>query len=611
MNVIEQLGYFLTQRDKLHAAGLLFLTLLGAGFEALGVALIFPFITLVSGPDAVEHYAPLRWLYQRSGLSSPQQFLIWCGAGLLIMYLAKALYLSVLFYFQYRFIFNRQVALSRRLLSAYLHSPYTFHLQRNSAELLRNVNSEVLWIFSGVLVPVSHILIESLVILMILAILVSVEPLSAVGAIGLLGVAGAVFYRVIRRRVSVLGAYQQQHNASMIKWVNQGLGGVKEAKVLGREEFFLDAYTKSSEAYACAMRFLRTVNEMPRLAIEGLTIGGLLFVVLLMLINGENMQLVLPTLGLFAMAAMRLMPSVNRIASGVTLIRYYTPSIQVVYEDLRALEQNVWAGTRLSSATASKHAEQALPFTRAIELRRVRYQYPEAERPAVDEVSLTILKGQSVAFVGPSGAGKTTIVDVILGLLTPTEGQVLVDGVDILHRVPAWQHQIGYIPQRIYLCDDTIRRNIAFGLPDEVIDDERVWSALRAAQLEDLINSLPSHLDTLVGEHGVRLSGGQRQRIGIARALYHAPSVLVLDEAMAALDNETEYAITRAVTQFKHGKTIIMIAHRLTTVRNCDCLFFMKNGRVVASAPYGELFEINQDFRNMVRAATASHEVLV
>jgi ATP-binding cassette, subfamily B, bacterial PglK len=611
MSLISELLYLFDRRDRLPALALLFLMLLGAGFEAVGIGSVFPFIALISNPDAVQHHSVLRFLLRSSRLTSTRDFLIWCGVALMLIYILKTSYLAFLYCLQYRFIFSRQVTLSRRLLGSYLHSPYTFHLQRNSAELLRNVNSDVLWIFSQVMVPAFSIVIEALVVTVIVTMLVLVEPVAALTVIGVLGGVSALFYRLIHKRTSAMGQRQQAHHADMIKWVNQGLGSVKEAKVLGCESFFVNAYAQSSLEYARAMRFLRTASETPRLVIEGVTMGGLLLATTWMLLHGHDLQRVPATLGLFAMAAIRLMPSLNRIVSGLTSIRYYAPSIDVVYQDLREMEQSVLlpepAGCRGTGARrGERHGDPG--FTRSIELRNAHYCYPGAPQFALKGVSVTIPRGSFVAFVGASGAGKSTVIDVLLGLLTPTWGQVLVDGVDIQNCMSTWQQKIGYIPQPVYLVDDTIRRNVAFGLEDERIDDGRVWAALRAAQLEDFVDTLPDRLDTWVGEHGVRISAGQRQRIGIARALYHDPAILVLDEATSALDNETEREISHAIAQLCRHKTVITIAHRLSTVRNCDLLFFMKGGQVTAAATYDELLENNRDFQRMVRAAAASPE---
>jgi len=607
MSAIEKLLHFFSRRDKVVASALLLMMLVGAGFEALSIALVFPFIAIINNPEVVQNYRLLHWAYEALGLSSTRSFLVWCGVGLMLVYLLKTVYLSLLYYAQYRFIFNRQVALAHRLLSAYLRSPYAFHLQRNSANLLRNINDEVPWIFSGVLVPVSSILVESLVIAVIVGVLLYVDPVLAIGAIGVLGGASAAFYRLIRKKIKELGEAQQHHNTEMIKWINQGLGGVKEIKVLGREAFFVNAYLRSNVEYTRATHFLRTVNEMPRLALEGFTLSGLLLIVLLMLVRDQDMQRILPLLGVFAMAAIRLMPSLNRIVSGLTMLRYYSPAIHAVHQDLKDLEGDKFAfGVPATDMSSRPSATQDLPFIRAVELKRIWYHYPGTQRPALADLSLTIRKGQTVAFVGPSGAGKTTVVDIILGLLKPTSGQVLVDGVDIQHRLAAWHQKIGYIPQRIYLCDNAVRRNVAFGVPDDQISEQQVWQALRAAQLESFVRTLPRGLDTVVGEHGVRMSAGQRQRIGIARALYHDPPVLVLDEATSALDNETESGVAKAIFRLSREKTVLIIAHRLSTVRDCDCLFFMQNGQLVAAGSYAALIETNCDFRRMVHASSVT-----
>lgn len=605
--VLRKLASFFDGRDRSYAIGLLLLLLIGAGFEALGIALIFPFAALINNPDLIQQNKILSWWYQSLGIQSTRQFLVWCGGGLLLLYLLKTVYLSLLYYIQYRFIFNQQVKLSHRLLNAYLHSPYTFHLSRNSSELLKNINAEAMWVFSGIMVPLFSVIVEALVITLITMVLLVADPIAALAAIGVLGGGSALFYRLIRRKAVALGEKQQRHGEEMIRWVQQSLGGIKETKVLGREAFFVDAYTRSSSEYARAQRFVRTANELPRLAIEGFTMGGIMLIVIVMLIRGQDMQSILPLLGLFAMAAIRLMPSFNRIISGMTMMRYYTPSIHVVHRDLQALTlETPREPCSKKKASTEGLAASDLYFSKAIELRNVRYQYPGAHKLALLDVSLTVPRGCSVAFVGPSGSGKTTVVDVILGLLTPTQGQVLVDGEAIYRNLAAWQRKIGYIPQRIYLADDTIRRNIAFGLADEEINDERVQSAVKAAQLMEMIDALPKRLDSVVGEHGVRLSAGQRQRIGIARALYHDPEVLVLDEATAALDNETEGEVSKAIMRLSGQKTIIIIAHRLTTVRNCDCLFFMRNGQVTAAASYDDLLNSNRDFQNMVNAAAVS-----
>lgn len=600
MSLLSKLLYFLDRRDKIRAAGLLCMMLFAALLEALGIGLIMPFIALINDPSVVSRNAILSRLYSAVSADSPQQFLVWCSVGLLGFYILKNVYLALVFRVQYRFVFGKCLALSKRLLTAYVSSPYTSHLKRNSSELTRNLTSEVLWIFLHVLIPLFTIIIELMVVAAIMTLLFVMAPGATLAAIGVLGGASVVLYRLIRQRAGDLGQAQQKALGCMIKDVNQALGGIKEAKVLNCEQYFVDAYFRDSRSYSQAQASLKTINELPRLVNESLAMGGLMIVTtVLLLVRGQEMQEVLPLLALFAIAAMRLMPSVNRIVGSFTAIRTFTPSVNVVYRDLLEIEEN-----QATHATARSNTKDipAISFSSRIEIKDLWYRYPETEEDVLKGVSIVIPRGHAVALVGSSGAGKSTLVDILLGLLTSTRGEVLVDNVEIGSNLPAWQQNIGYIPQTIFLCDDTIRRNVAFGVNDSFISDEQVWAALRAAQLEGFVAALPDQLDTMVGEHGVRLSGGQRQRIGIARAFYRDPEVLVMDEATSALDNETEKQITEAITRFSGVKTIIIIAHRLTTVQGCDSLFFMKDGRIEDSGSYSELLENSHEFQAMAHA---------
>lgn len=360
----------------------------------------------------------------------------------------------------------------------------------------------------------------------------------------------------------------------MIKWVNQGLGGVKESRVLGREGYFVDAYRASSAGYARAMRYLATVSQLPRLYLETLVAGGILLLLGVAMARHEGSEVVVPTLALFGAAAFRLLPSVNRIIASITNIRYHESAVEVIHRDMGLM---AGAGAHREADAPGPGGE--LQFAHDIELRDVCFQYPESNVTTLNGVSLVILKGSAVALVGPSGAGKTTLVDVLLGLLQPTSGAVLVDGQDVHAHLRSWQRRIGYIPQVIYLSDDTLRRNVAFGVPDPDIDDEKVWKALESAQLAGLVRAWPDGLTAVVGERGVRLSGGQRQRIGIARALYHDPEVLVLDEATSSLDGATERDIMSAIEALAGNKTLIVIAHRLSTVERCDRTYWIRDGR--------------------------------
>ncbi|MGL4501517.1 MAG: ATP-binding cassette domain-containing protein, partial [Planktothrix sp.] len=413
-------------------------------------------------------------------------------------YLLKNAYLTGLTYLQCRFIYYKKVELCSRLFRAYLYSPYTFHLQRNTAQLIRNLTSETGGFF-GVLNAGLLALTEVTILACIALFLLIVDPVTSLAAAGGIGLATMIFYRMVRLKLSELGQARQYHSGQVIQMINQGLGGVKEAQVLGREQLFIDEFEKHSIYSNRASQFSQLVSQLPRFFIESITIVGLMLIVVSVLAQGRSLSAVIPTLSLFAVAAFRLMPSINRILNSVTAMRFSSYSVYVLYQDLRELKPVLEHRQLVDSR---KLAEVQPVLATAIALQNVFYRYPGASDNALNGVSLTIPKETSIGFVGSSGAGKTTIVDVILGLLPPTQGQVLVDGRDIYDDLSNWQKLIGYIPQSIYLCDDTLRNNIAFGIPQDEINDNWIESAVKSAQLTELVASLPEGLDTLVGERG-------------------------------------------------------------------------------------------------------------
>jgi len=567
--------------------------LVGAGLETLGVGLIPTFVALLGNPEIIDRQRILSWLYRLSGATSHQIFLLWVSVALLTIYIIKNAYLALITYWQYHFLSEKQIFLSRRLLRSYLYSSYTFHLQRNSADLVRNVTAEVTQLFVGVMVPMLTFFTEIMVLSCIVILLAIAEPVSSAIAALFLGISIFWLNATIRKQMSGKGLIRQEAGGRMIQWVNQGLGGVKETKVLGREAYFLEAFTKSTQAFSKANLFVGLANQLPNLFIDTILIASVLLIVIFSLLQGRVIQSILPMLSLFAIAALRLMPSTKRIVSTITNIRYSRSAVDLIYQDLIDLELTTQSFPLINDS----HPQ----FQNLIELKGIHYQYPNASKASLSGISLSIKKGEAIALIGASGSGKTTLVDVILGLLTPSQGEVLVDGKNILADLGSWQRQIGYIPQSIYLSDDTIRHNIAFGLDPSAIDDNQVWAAIKSAQLEELVDSLPDRLDTLVGERGIRLSGGQRQRIGIARALYHNPEIIIMDEATAALDNTTEREFMQALEAMSGHKTMITIAHRLSTVKNCDRLYLIKNGTVADVGDYRELVSRNEEFQVMAK----------
>ena len=589
-SLISKLFYIFDRRERFQIWLIFLLMLGGAGLETLGIGLIPPFVTLLSNPELIQQQQFLGWLYVRLGATSPQGFLLWISIILLGIYIFKNAYLSLITYWQYHFLYIKQVTLSNRLLAAYLYSSYTFHLQRNSAELVRNITSEISQVFAGVLMPMLILVTELMVMSCIVILLAIAEPVSSVIVDIFLGISIFCLNKVIRKQMNMQGIIRQEESGQMIQWVHQGLGGIKETKVLGREAFFLTAFAKSATAFGKANFMFSLTNQLPNLLIEAILISAVLLIVIFSLIQGREIQSILPMLSLFAIAALRLMPSAKRIVSTIGAIQYSQYSVDLICQDLIALEN-------LSPHLLTQNQSIASPpFQKEIELHNISYQYPNSPKPSLSGISLSIKKGESIALIGESGSGKTTLVDVILGLLTPSQGEILVDGENILNNLANWQRQIGYIPQSIYLCDDTIRSNIGFGLPLDQINEEQVWNSLKAAQLEELVYNLPDQLNTLVGERGIRLSGGQRQRIGIARALYHDPEILIMDEATAALDNTTEREFMQALEVMSGHKTMIMIAHRLSTVKNCDRLYLMKSGEIVEEGKFAELIRENIEF---------------
>lgn len=597
MKLISGLTYILDRKEKFLVVLILISMMAGAGFEALGIGLIMPFMSLIGKPDLIAEHELLNRIYVALGMTSYRQFVIWFGVLLIIIYIIKSLYLIYMSYLQYWFAYKKQVSLGEKLMKAYLGSPYVFHLFRNTSESLRNINFEVPRVCQSVIIPVLVLAVEIMVAGMITLLLVVIKPLIALIAISVLAFISYLFHFLIRKRISVYGEKQQYHGGQMIKWVNQGLGGIKETKVFGREQFFINAYTDESRQYANSLKFFHMGQRVPQFFVETVVICGILFIGIMMLVYGMDIYGMLPVLGLFIMSFVRLMPSVKRIISNVTTVRYCKPALDVICQDLKLLEKKKMKVTD-DKIEGSKESSPFI-FEDTIDLKEISYRYPDTEKDVIDNISISIPKNSTVAFVGPSGGGKTTLVDIILGLLDPTSGKVKVDGRDITENVHSWQMNIGYIPQSIYLLDDTIARNIAYSLPDDMINEDRVLSAVKDAQLEDFISSQPDGIYSVIGERGIRISGGQRQRIGIARAIYHRPQIIVMDEATSSLDNEVEKEIIKTIDHLSREKTIIIIAHRMSTVKMCDRLYFIKDGKVIDSGTYEELLNTNSEFNRI------------
>ena len=575
IDTLNELLELFPRSDRRQVAGLLLAVLFGASLEALCVSLIFPVVSILASPEAALAAPFVRVAYDLLGAPSVRDFIIVILGAMVALYVVKNVYLALLTLLQSRFAFAKQSFLSQRLFRLYLERPYVVHLRSNSGNLIRNLTHEADQVIWSVLLPSLILMAEGLVALALVLVLFAVDALAAAIVCAMFGIVGAGFYRLIRQRVAVWGERRQYHEGERIRRIQEGLGGLKEIRVLGSTPYFLDSFTFHNRGRARYYSRHILAQGLPLLLLEVLAMASLLAIVAASLLRNNSFEMVLPMLGLFVGASFRLVPAVNRVIITFQQIRFCKATIDTLHAELGPWQE----------ATSAARPPLPLPLLHGLHIEDLRFTYPGAKHTTIDGVSLDIPKGATIGFTGKSGSGKTTLVDLILGVLTPDGGQILVDGHDIAANLAGWQSQLGYIPQSIYLSDHTIRHNVAFGLQRGEIDDDAVWRALTAAQLDDFVRDLPGCLETPVGEHGIRLSGGQRQRIGIARALYRDPPVLVLDEATAALDHATESDVMRAIHALHGQKTILIIAHRLTTLEACDLVVRMESGRIVQIGP--------------------------
>lgn len=584
----------LSQDDRKDALRLLLTIFVTAIIDVLGVASILPFVAIAAKPEIVQSNAWIQAVYAWGGFVSVNKFLFFAGVVFFSLLVTANMLSALSAWLLYRFAFSLEHRLSERLLAAYLGRPYEFFLSANSSIMAKNILTESVAVVGGVVIPGLQLIARCVVMLFVLGLLMVVDPLLAVTVAFALGVAYGATYLLIRRKLLANGQLSNDAHAQQHKAASEALNGFKEIRILGKEAVFLSAFSQSSLDNARYKVIGFTLSSLPRYAIETFAFGGMLLILLYLIGVKRDLTSALPLIALYALAGYRLLPAFQQIFNSLSQIRYNYPSLLLV---LRELDQ-------ADSHCSAPVSVQRIVLSKAIEVDHLTYSYPGAETPVLDGVSLTVPFNTSVALVGPTGSGKTTLLDIILGILEPDSGAIRIDGKPLdAERLRQWQMSIGYVPQQIYLTDDTIARNIAFGCMDGKVDMNAVIEASKAANLHGFVeNELPDGYQTRVGERGIRLSGGQRQRIGIARALYHRPVVLVMDEATSALDGITEKAVIEAIQTLSHKLTIIMVAHRLSTVKDCDLIYLLEGGRIAFKGKFSELSAGSQVFCSMLNA---------
>ena len=571
--MLKKINYVLDKKQKIHLILLLIIIFIGAFVELLGVSAILPVVNVATSPETIDQTWYLSWLKQTLKLEDAGQMLIVLSIILIIIYILKNVYVTIMYNMQYGFIFGNQKKLAVKLMDCYMHQNYLFHVSKNVAELQRNVTSDVNGFFTVVLNFLQFLAEISVCVVLVLYLLMQ-DFVTTMAVAVLLFIFVGLFAGIFKKILGEKGRKNREVNVQVTKWILQSFSGIKEIKVINEEDFFIDNYNKYYSQFATLQRQQSMLTFLPRPVMETVCICGLLLAVILKLtIDSSDIASFIPTLSVFAIAAFRMLPSFNRITGYLGGIMFSIPSIDAIYNDLKEVEQ------LLKQKEIIEKIDENMSLTKSIQMEHVSFKYPESDKWILKNANIEIRKNSSVAFIGASGAGKTTAADLILGLLEPEEGHILVDGVDICTNMAAWHQKIGYIPQTIYLMDDTIKANIAFGVDEANIDETRIQKALKEAQLDEFITQLPEGIHTEIGDRGVKLSGGQRQRIGIARALYRNPEVLILDEATSALDNDTEKEVMEAIDSLHGTRTLIVIAHRLTTIQNCDEIYEVENGK--------------------------------
>ncbi|MBP3782005.1 MAG: ABC transporter ATP-binding protein [Butyrivibrio sp.] len=577
--IYSKLKVLLDRKQKSQMVGIVVLMLIGGVLESLGIAMIAPVMQVVIDPEKVQESHILSAIYNLFNLTSTTQLAAIIMVSIILVFIIKNVFLYFMNVVQLRFVYTNQFATSRRMMINFMQRPYEYYLNADTTVIQRNITSDVNNLYALIL-SCLQLTSEIIVFVCLVAILLSQDARMTLTIATLLVIVLLVIKFVIKPVMVKAGKDNQDYYSGLYKWIYESVTGIKEIKVAAKENYFINGYADCGAGYVNAVQKYNLYNSTPRLLIETIAIAGMIGYMLFVMAQGTSLTSLLPQLTVLAAAAARLLPSANRINNYLTSIAYFEPFLDNVSENLQD-EIHDESISYNSDDYRTKAQIEKLPVHKSINLEGITYKYPNTDKYILDGADMEIPVGKSVGIVGTSGAGKTTIVDVLLGLLEPEKGRILADGVDVKTNYKGWLKNVGYIPQTIFMTDSTIRKNVAFGVPEDEIDDAKVWQALSEAALDSFVKELPEGLDTEIGERGIRLSGGQRQRIGIARALFEDPEVLVLDEATSALDNDTEAAIMDSINRLHGKKTLVIIAHRLQTIEKCDMIYGIKDGKAV------------------------------
>lgn len=579
LRIFKKYNKLFSKDQKIKVFILLIMMIFGAIIEALGVGLMLPLVSAVMEPNVIETNKYFHAICVSLGISTQKSFIVLCFITLIFVFIFKNIYLIIEYYFQYKFIHNSKMATQRKLLNIYMNMPYEYFLNVESGEILRVLGADIGNSYN-LLILILSIGTEVIISAVLLVTIFIVNPFMTGVTVLTLGLTMLVIIKIFRPILKREGLKRQKAIKLNNKWLLQAINGIKEIKITQTEAYFQKKVNSCEQTMLTAERRNSIYGSIPRMLTEMVCVTTILSVVLVMVLNGTDVADLIPALSAFAMAAIKIMPSANKITAGISQVTFLEPALDNLLNDLDLMNKTEVKGT--INTCQKNEIKQMSKMTHDIALSEVEYRYPNSQLPILENANMCIPIGSSVGIVGASGAGKTTAVDIILGLLKPQKGQVLCDGTNVLSDYSGWLKRIGYIPQMIFMLDDTIRANVAFGCEENEINDEDVWKAIDEAQLGDFVRSLPEGLDTEIGERGVRISGGQRQRIGIARALYSDPEILVFDEATSALDNETEAAIMESINALHGQKTMIIIAHRLTTIEECDLIYRVENRKIIS-----------------------------